>query len=148
MDFNTDILPYLPYKKPFLFVDDITTNEDGFIAGEYTFKKEAFFYKGHFKNKPVTPGVMIIECAAQIALACYGIFKCKDQDLKNEIAMTSSQMDFLNICYPDEKLIVEGKEIYFRFQKLKMGVKVFKADKTLVAQGELAGMIIPSKSKN
>lgn len=147
MNFKTDIYPYLPYDKPFLFVDDILGLKKGYIKGEYTFSKEAYFYKGHFKEKAVTPGVLITECAAQIALVCYGIFIYKSENHKADIAITSTQMDFLKICYPDEKLIVEGEEIYFRFQKLKMAVKIFKADKTLVAKGELAGMIIPKKPK-
>lgn len=148
MNFKTDILPHLPYDEPFLFVDDILEVKEACIKGEYTFPKESYFYKGHFKDQPVTPGVLLTECAAQIALACYGIFKFKNQNLKANIAMTSTQMEFINLSYPDEKLVVEGKEIYFRFQKLKMAVKIFKADKTLVAQGELAGMIIPSKSES
>ncbi len=147
MNFKTDILPHLPYDKPFLFVDDILELKEGSVKGTYTFPKTADFYKGHFKHKPVTPGVLLTECAAQIALACYGVFKFKNDNIKTDIAITSTQMDFLKVCYPDEKLIVEGKEIYYRFQKLKMAVKIFKADKTLVARGELAGMIIPTKLK-
>ncbi len=147
MVFKTDILPHLPYDKPFLFVDDILEVKEGYIKGEYSFPKESYFYKGHFKDKPITPGVLLTECAAQIALVCYGIFKSKGQNLKANIAMTSTQMEFINLSYPDEKLIVEGKEMYFRFQKLKMAVKIYKVDKTLVAQGELAGMLIPSKSE-
>jgi len=147
MNFKTDILPHLPYDEPFLFVNDIIKIKEGFIKGEYTFPKSADFYRGHFKHKPITPGVLLTECAAQIALASYGVFKMKAKNLNVDIAMTSSQMEFLKPSFPDEKLIIEGKEVYFRFQKLKMSVKIFKADNTLVAQGELAGMIIPSKSK-
>lgn len=142
MNFKSEILPYLPYDEPFLFVDNITEYRRGFIRGEYTFPKESYFYKGHFKEKAITPGVLITECAAQITLACYGFLQYKNKDFKTNIAMTSSKMDFLKPAYPDEKLIIEGNEIYFRFQKLKMNVKIFKLDKTLIAQGDLAGMII------
>ena len=62
------ILEYLPYEKPFLFVDRLESiSEDGCV-GYYTFKKEAYFYQGHFKDKPVTPGVLLTECMAQIGV--------------------------------------------------------------------------------
>ena len=145
MNFQQDILPFLPYDKPFLFIDNILEVENGKIIGEYTFKKDAHFYKGHFKGNPITPGVLITECAAQISLACYGIFKLKKDDFKRpDIAMTSSNIDFLKICYPDEKLTVIAKEVYFRFNKLKMKIEVYKPQNILVAKGELAGMLINS----
>jgi len=145
MNLKSKIISILPYDKPFLFVDEIIEIRDGFIKGHYTFPKDAEFYKGHFKDKPVTPGVLITECAAQIALACYGIFKMKDENLKVNIAMTSSEMEFLKLSYPEEKLTVVGEEIYFRFQKLKMAVKIYNPNQTLIAKGQLAGMIINSK---
>ena len=145
---KSKIISILPYDKPFLFVDEVVEVKDGFIKGHYTFPKDAEFYKGHFKHKPVTPGVLITECAAQIALACYGIFKMKDENLKVNIAMTSSEMEFLKLSYPEEKLTVVGEEIYFRFQKLKMTVKIYNPNQTLIAKGQLAGMIINSKPEN
>jgi 3-hydroxyacyl-[acyl-carrier-protein] dehydratase len=146
MNFKIDILPFLPYDKPFLFVDNIVNVENGMITGEYTFKKEAEFYNGHFKNKPITPGVLLTECAAQISLACYGIYKLKDKSQKTDIAMSSSQMEFIKVCYPDEKITVIGEEIYYRFNKLKMAVKIYKGNAILVAKGELAGMVINFKT--
>ena len=41
----SEIIKFLPYQKPFLFVDGIDfISEDG-ITGHYTFKKEESFYK-------------------------------------------------------------------------------------------------------
>lgn len=148
MNLKSKIISILPYDKPFLFVDEILEIRDGFVKGHYTFPKDAEFYKGHFKDKPITPGVLLTECAAQIALACYGILKMKDKNLKVNIAMTSSEMEFLKLSYPEEKLTVVGEEIYFRFQKLKMAVKIYNPNQTLIAKGQLAGMIINSKFEN
>ena len=148
MNNKQNLISFLPYDKPFLFVDEIVDVRDGFIKGHYTFPKDAEFYKGHFKHKPVTPGVLLTECAAQITLACYGIFKMKNENLKADIAITSSEMEFLKLSYPEEKLLVIGEEIYFRFKKLKMAVKIYNPNQTLIAKGELAGMIIDSKSKD
>ena len=146
MNFKTDILPYLPYKDPFLFVDDILECKEGFIKGTYTFLKDSFFYKGHFKDKPITPGVLLTEGTAQICLACYGIFKLKDLSQIPDIAMTSNTMEYFKISFPEEKLIVTGTEIYFRFNKLKMAVEIRNEQDERIAKGEISGMIINSNS--
>ena len=58
---SKQIISLLPYQEPFLFVDQITNVSDTSITGNYTFKKEADFYKGHFKDNPITPGVILTE---------------------------------------------------------------------------------------
>jgi 3-hydroxyacyl-[acyl-carrier-protein] dehydratase len=146
MNFKTNILPYLPYKEPFLFVDDILECKEGMIRGTYSFPKDAFFYQGHFKDNPITPGVLLTECAAQICLACYGIYKLKDLTHIPSVAMTSNQMEFFKISTPEEKLIVTGTEVYFRFQKLKMAVEIRNDNEERIAKGEISGMVIKSTS--
>jgi 3-hydroxyacyl-[acyl-carrier-protein] dehydratase len=69
-----EIVTYLPYTDPFLFVDEILEVDDEKIVGVYTYKPSLDFYKGHFKDHPVTPGVILIETMAQIGLVCLGIY--------------------------------------------------------------------------
>ena len=71
---STKILEQLPYSKPFLFVDNILEVDKNHIIGDYQYKKDEFFYKGHFKNNPVTPGVILLETMGQIGLVCFSIF--------------------------------------------------------------------------
>ena len=50
-----------------------------------------FFYKGHFKENPITPGVLLIETMAQIGVVCLGIYLLKNEissDKKPKIALT------------------------------------------------------------
>ena len=72
------IISLLPYQKPFLFVEGIDSISEDEIKGHYTFKKDESFYEGHFKNNPITPGVILTECMAQIGLVCLGIYLLKD----------------------------------------------------------------------
>ena len=134
-----NIIPHLPYDKPFLFVDKIIEVEQGYIKGRYTFPKEAEFYKGHFKQRSVTPGVLLTECAAQIGLVCYAIFKL-DSEEQLEFGMTSAEMEFLAPHFPGEMVTVDAEEIYHRFGKLKMGVKILDHNGKLLAKGQIAGM--------
>ncbi|XLS30466.1 3-hydroxyacyl-ACP dehydratase FabZ family protein [Flavobacteriaceae bacterium M23B6Z8] len=149
MKFN-DIIQKLPYQEPFLFVDELQeVNEDG-IVGSYTFKASSDFYKGHFRDHPVTPGVILTECCAQIGLVCLGIYlmqRDKDVGLHNlKIGFSSAKMDFLLPVYPDEKVTVHAQKIYFRFQKLRCKVQMFNKQEQLVCKGELDGMLINDKN--
>ena len=63
---HDDILKYLPHRDPFLFVDevlDINTGSD--IHAIKRLSGEEDYFRGHFPNNPVMPGVIIIEALAQ-----------------------------------------------------------------------------------
>lgn len=146
-----EIIKILPYQKPFLFVDDLTeVSEDG-ATGHYTFKETEYFYKGHFKDNPITPGVILTECMAQIGVVCLGIYLMKDDLSENfhpQIALTSSCVDFFLPVYPGEKVTVISEKEVFRFGKLKCKVRMFNETGDLVCRGRISGMLqIPTKSK-
>ncbi len=73
-----EIIHQLPYTEPFLFVDELLHVDENGAKGTYTFSETLDFYKGHFKNFPVTPGVILTETMAQIGVVCLGLFLCKD----------------------------------------------------------------------
>ena len=141
---SEEIITYLPYQCPFLFVDELTDISENGITGTYTFPKDSFFYKGHFKNDPVTPGVILTEAMAQIGVVCLGILLVQ-KNLKKEaakIALSSHKIDFFIPVYPEEKITVVSEKQYFRFNKLKCLVRMENEKKELVCRGEIAGMLI------
>lgn len=138
------VIQLLPYQKPFLFVDGIdTVSEDG-VKGHYTFKEDETFYKGHFINNPITPGVILTECMAQIGLVCLGIYLLKDElneSAKPQIALTSHQMDFYLPVLPNERVTVISEKEVFRFNKLKCKVRMLNEKNELVCRGIISGML-------
>lgn len=141
------IIDLLPYSKPFHFVDELISVGDDEISGSYTFKKEEYFYQGHFKGNPVTPGVILTECMAQIGLVCMGLyFLIKDKSVALEtndlqVAFIESKVQFLGMVLPGEKVTVTSKKKFWRMGKLKCEVEMHNEDRKLVVKGELAGMI-------
>ncbi|CAM3402701.1 3-hydroxyacyl-ACP dehydratase FabZ family protein [Aequorivita lipolytica] len=140
---SQEILNQLPYSEPFLFVDEIISISAEGINGEYTFKGDAYFYAGHFKNNPVTPGVILTECMAQIGLVCFGIFLINEEQIERvNFALSNTEIDFYIPVFPEEKVKVISEKIYFRFNKLKCKVKMLNAKDEIVAKGTISGMII------
>jgi len=140
----SEIIKLLPYQDPFLFVDGINSISEEGVTGHYTFKADESFYKGHFKNNPITPGVILTECMAQIGLVCLGIYLLRnelDETTKPQIALTSHQMDFYLPVLPNEKVTVVSEKEVFRFNKLRCNVKLLNAKDELVARGKISGML-------
>lgn len=140
----THILEKLPYAKPFLFVDTLHHIDENGVAGRYTFPENSFFYQGHFKQAPVTPGVILTEVMAQIGVVCLGIFLL-DQTLTDDIgiAMTSTKIDFYKPVFPAETVTVQSAKEYFRFNKLTCNVEMLNSRGELVCRGTISGMIKP-----
>ena len=141
---SNQIIAQLPYQEPFLFVDELTEITSEGITGNYTFNEDAYFYEGHFKNNPITPGVILTECMAQIGVVCLGIYIMKDEVSEHnhpQIALTSSQIDFFLPVFPGEKVTVVSEKEVFRFNKLKCKVKLYNEKEELVCRGNISGMI-------
>lgn len=137
-----EIIAKLPYAKPFLFVDTIQKVDEDGVIGTYRYDESLAFYKGHFIDKPVTPGVILTETMAQIGVVCLGIF-ISNNNFTNEsvIALTSSEIEFYKPVYPNEKVTVYSEKIYFRFGKLKCKVWMENEKNETVCRGSIAGMI-------
>ena len=145
---SEQIITVLPYEKPFLFVDEIINISEEGVTGQYIFQKEEFYYQGHFKDHPVTPGVILTEVMAQIGVVCLGIYLLGKESVLEEkpaIALTSHAIDFFLPVFPEEKVTVVSEKQYFRFNKLKCHVKMLNAKGELVCRGEIAGMLTNKK---
>lgn len=140
---NQEIISRLPYSKPFLFVDEIIQINENGVVGSFTFDEHLDFYKGHFKENPVTPGVILTEVMAQIGLVCLGIFILDDSfNSESSIALTSTDIEFLKPVFPNEKVTVISEKVYFRFGKLKCKVSMINEKEETVCTGTISGMMV------
>ena len=141
---SQQIISFLPYTDPFLFVDEILSVDENSISGSFTFIEKLDFYKGHFEGNPITPGVILTETMAQIGLVCFGIYLLNKEETSYgdcKIALTSTEIDFFIPVLPGEKVIVKSDKQYFRFNKLKCKVQMFNAAEELVCRGVISGMM-------
>jgi 3-hydroxyacyl-[acyl-carrier-protein] dehydratase len=148
-DYLNTVVEKLPFGEPFLFVDGLTHLDEDSVRGFFTFQADLAFYRGHFRGHPVTPGVLLTECCAQIGLVCLGIHLLGRQHQQREggyvLALAESSMEFLHPVYPGERVEVTGEKVFFRFGKLKVKVSLTRADGQMACRGELAGMLKPEE---
>lgn len=62
---GVEIEDLIPHRKPFLFVDRLTTVTRELVVGEVVYGDDSWFFKGHFPVYPIVPGVILVETMAQ-----------------------------------------------------------------------------------
>lgn len=62
-----EIKKIIPYKEPFLFIDEISEVGRNFISGSYQTSEEDCYFKGHFVDFKIMPGVLVVEALAQLS---------------------------------------------------------------------------------
>src|SRR5438874_801057 len=60
-----DIKSAIPHREPFLLVDEIVEQTDNGIVCRKRFTGDEFWYRGHYPEFPITPGVLLCEAAMQ-----------------------------------------------------------------------------------
>lgn len=65
------IMEIIPHRDPFLLIDEVEEMELGkrVVANKYI-APDSFWFRGHFPEHPVTPGVLTIEMLAQAGAVC------------------------------------------------------------------------------
>tara|TARA_B100001559_G_scaffold224648_1_gene188678 strand:- start:1004 stop:1453 length:450 start_codon:yes stop_codon:yes gene_type:complete len=142
-----EILTLLPQQEPFRFVDDILEVDEDHIVASYRFRPESEFYKGHFPGNPVTPGVILLESLAQVGVVALGIYLFALEEglrgVTDKIALfVDADVEFSGMVLPGEKVIISGKKIFFRRNKLRTEAMMTTEDGSLVCSGTISGLRI------
>jgi 3-hydroxyacyl-[acyl-carrier-protein] dehydratase len=140
-----EILTLLPQQEPFRFVDNILEVDEDHIIANYRFRPEADFYKGHFPGNPVTPGVILLESLAQVGVVALGIYLFALEEglrgVTDKIALfVDADVEFSGIVLPGEKVIISGKKVFFRRNKLRTEAMMTTEDGSLVCSGTISGL--------
>jgi len=109
-----EIKKILPHRDPFLFVDEVIELVPGEkVIGTKVFTKEEHFFKGHFPNKPVLPGVIIIETMAQVG--AIGVLSIKGNAGKIAYFTGIKEAKFKKVVLPGEMLTIVCELTKMRF---------------------------------
>lgn len=138
----TQILRIMPHRYPFLLIDRVTEidAEKNQIIGYKNVTFNEPFFMGHFPEKPIMPGVLIIEAMAQIG----GLLLLNTGGLmENKLVMFMgiNNAKFRKPVIPGDQLVMDVTMTGRRFNTFALRAKAFVGGQ-LVAEADLTAAIV------
>ena len=127
-----EIAATVPYRRPFLFLDEAVLS-DGVAQGSYRIDGGEAILEGHFKDNPIFPGSIMIEALGQLAVL-YLIGRSNAQGSR-EVAPDKILFAACNgvrcrrICRPGDVL-----DLKVELQRMRQPLAVFRGDITTGGQ--------------
>jgi 3-hydroxyacyl-[acyl-carrier-protein] dehydratase len=124
MDIN-EILRHLPHRYPFLLIDRVTEFNKGVsLTGIKNVTYNEAFFQGHFPQRPVMPGVLILEAMAQATglLAFRTLENTAERDTLYFL-VGMDRVRFKRPVEPGDQLVLSA-----RLLKTKRGIWMFDCD--------------------
>ncbi len=139
---HNDIVKLIPHRHPFLLIDKVTNiivNKSVTGIKSVTFNEP--FFPGHFPERPVMPGVLILESMAQTA-ACLVSYQDKSLSSNNLVFFTSiEKAKFRKPVIPGDELILKINLMFNKRSLYKFNSEAFVQNK-LVASSEFSAMLV------
>ncbi len=138
MDIN-HILQHLPHRYPFLLIDRVTEFNPGqSLVGYKNVTYNEPFFQGHFPERPIMPGVLILEAMAQATglLA----FKTVEYGARRESLYFLVGLDnarFKRPVEPGDRLVLRADLL-----RSKRGIWVFDCSATVDGQTAATAQIM------
>ena len=143
---NDEIKNLLPHREPFLFVDKCEIIEVGIKGVGYRkFLPNEFFFKGHFPELPIVPGVILIEALAQTAGIVVSKGFDKNEEDKFVLFLSVSDAKFRKPVLPNDDISFEVEKL----NNVKSVYKFFglaKNNSTKVCEAKFSAMITNKSS--
>ena len=143
---SDEIKNLLPHREPFLFVDKCEIIEVGIKGiGYRKFLPNEFFFKGHFPDLPIVPGVILIEALAQTAGIVVSQTFDENEEDRSVLFMSVSDAKF-------RKPVLPNDDISFEVEKLNNVKSVYKFyglaknNSTKVCEAKFSAMITNKSS--
>ena len=132
----------IPHRYPFLLIDGIQTlipNESA--TGIKNVSVNEPFFVGHFPDRPVMPGVLIIEAMAQTAGCLVVASLGKESEGKLVYFMTIEKARFRKPVVPGDRLIINVEKLRSRGSVFKFSGEAYVGE-VLAAEASFSAMIV------
>ncbi len=135
-----EIKKIIPQREPFLMIDEIEDYIPGESATAYkNVETSEWYFKGHFPENPIMPGVLIVESLAQTGAVA--ILSLEENKGKNALFGGIDKMKFKKTVVPGDRLKLEVK-IIKKKGPIGVGEAIATCEGKVVARGELTFAVV------
>jgi len=136
------IMQMIPHRDPFLMVDEVIDLVPAESAtGVKRVSADEYYFKGHFPQRPIMPGVLIIETMAQTAALVVVYTLGAAFEGKLVYFMSIDEARFRKPVFPGDTLMVHVSKLRNRGNVWKFRGEA-KVGNTLVAEAVYTAMIL------
>jgi 3-hydroxyacyl-[acyl-carrier-protein] dehydratase len=135
-----EIRKFVPQRFEFEMLSGILhlDVENQICVGFQDVPKEPFWMRGHIPDRPLMPGVLIVETAAQLCTYCY---KSTHDDPRFMGFGGIDAVKFRGTVLPGNRLIMVSKAVELRSRRMIFNTQGFVEAKT-VYEGTIIGMAV------
>ena len=139
-----DALGMMPPGLRFHFLDEIQEIDDTHVVARYRFREDEYFYQGHFPERGITPGTILLEAMCQCGVTVHSYYLLAretsiEQARQYRILFTSAQVEWFEQIGPNTLITLRSELLAWRRRRIRSRVRVFDEENRLAAESEISG---------
>ena len=136
------ILKHIPQRDPFLFIESIVDQTENSITTMKHLTGKEDFFRGHFPDSPVFPGVLMCEAVFQTGALLMSLKGQSSNDSTTALVTRIQGAKFKNMAKPGDTLLITVDFVEMLANAAFMKGKIKAGDKTIMSI-EFAATIVP-----
>jgi len=142
-----EALAMMPPGLRFHFLDEIVEIDDTHVVARYRFRQNEYFYAGHFPERGVTPGTILLEAMCQCGVTVHSNYLLAremsiEQARQYRILFTGAQVEWFERTGPNSLITLRSELLAWRRRRIRSRVRVFDEGNRLVAESEISGYAV------
>jgi 3-hydroxyacyl-[acyl-carrier-protein] dehydratase len=127
------ILANIPQREPFLFIEKIVDRTENSITTSKILTGKEDFFRGHFPESPVFPGVLMCEAVFQTGALLMSLKGESAGNSKKALVTRIQGAKFKNMARPGDELFITVEFVEMLANAAFMKGKITASNKTIMS---------------
>lgn len=139
-----EALAMMPPGLRFHFLDEIAEIDDTHVVARYRFRSDEYFYEGHFPERGITPGTILLEAMCQCGVTVHSYYLlAREMSIEKardyRILFTGAKVEWFEQVGPNGLITLRSELLAWRRRRIRSHVRLFDEQNRLAAESEISG---------